>query len=135
MPEEIKPATKPRAAELIDRYEQLLSGRKNFESYWQSLHDYFYLEAQDVNKSYYPGPELDPTYLWDSTTLESADVFASGFMNYLTPPTSKWFRLRHKDPQYGENKAIGDFLEEVAEEVNYVMNRSNFYDQMFPSYK
>ena len=41
MPEEIKPATKPRAAELIDRYEQLLSGRKNFESYWQSLHDYF----------------------------------------------------------------------------------------------
>ena len=135
MPEEIKPATKPRAAELIDRYEQLLSGRKNFESYWQSLHDYFYLEAQDVNKSYYPGTELDPTYLWDSTTLESADVFASGFMNYLTPPTSKWFRLRHRNPRLSENKAIGDFLETVTDEVNYAINRSNFYDQMFPSYK
>ena len=126
---------KSRAAELIERYEELLSARKNFESYWQTLHDYYYLEAQDTNKSYYPGTELDPTYLWDSTTLEAADVFASGFMNYLTPPTSKWFRLRHKDPKLTENKAIGDFLENVTDEVNYVINRSNFYDQMFPSYK
>lgn len=132
---EIKSAGKTRAEELLDRYTELVSGRKNFESYWQTLHDYFYLESQDQNKSYYPGTELDPTYLWDATTLESADVFASGFMNYLTPPTSKWFRLRHKDPNLSENKAIGDFLEDVADEVNYTLNRSNFYDQMFPSYK
>ena len=132
---ETKPSSKPRADELIKKYEQLISSRRNFESYWQSLHDYFYIEAQDINKTYATGNELDATYLWDSTTLESADVFASGFMNYLTPPTSKWFRLRHKDPRLTENKAIGDFLENVTDEVNYVINRSNFYDQMFPSYK
>lgn len=123
------------ADELIRNQQQALSGRSNFESYWQSLHDYFYLESQDVNKSYAAGTELDPSYLWDSTTLESADVFASGFMNYLTPPTSKWFRLRHKNPNLSENKAIYDFLESVTDEVNYTINRSNFYDQMFPSYK
>src|SRR3990167_7971183 len=130
-----KPQSRSRADELIQKHEELLSARKNFESYWQSLHDYFYLESQDTNKTYSPGTELDSTYLWDSTTLEAADVFASGFMNYLTPPTSKWFRLRHKDPHLTENKAIGDFLENVTDEVNYVINRSNFYDQMFPSYK
>lgn len=130
-----KPSSKPRADELIQRFQQLLSGRQQFESYWQCLHDYFYLESQDYNKTYSAGSELDPSYLWDSTTLESADVFASGFMNYLTPPTSKWFRLRHRDPAFGENKAIGDFLEQVTEEVNHVINRSNFYDQIFPSYK
>ena len=134
-PKESFTQSRPRADELIRKYEELLSGRRNFESYWQSLHDYFYLESQDVNKSYSPGTELDPTYLWDSTTLESADVFASGFMNYLTPPTSKWFRLRHKDPKLSEKKAIGDFFEAVTDEVNYAINRSNFYDQMFPSYK
>lgn len=127
--------SKPKAEELIKRYNELLGARRNFESYWQSLHDYFYLESQDYNKSYAPGSELDPTYLWDSTTLEAADVFASGFMNYLTPPTSKWFRLRHRDPKFSENKVIGEFLEQVTEEVNYVINRSNFYDQIFPSYK
>jgi len=125
----------PRAEELITKYEKLLGSRRNFESYWQSLHDYFYLEAQDVNKTYSSGNELEASYLWDSTTIESADVLASGFMNYLTPPTSKWFRLRHKNPNLTENKEIGDFLEDVTDEVNFALNRSNFYDQMFPSYK
>ena len=120
---------------LIDKYNELLGGRKNFESYWQVLHDYFYLESQDVNKSYAPGTELDPGCIWDATTLEAGDVFASGFMNYLTPPTSKWFRLRHKNPKLSENKAIGDWLEDTADEINFTLNRSNFYDQMFPSYK
>lgn len=136
--DKVKPPTVPsktRAQEKIDHYEQNKGGRSNFESYWQTLHDFFFLESQNINRTYYPGTELDFTYLWDSTTLEAADVFASGFMNYLTPPTSKWFRLRHKNPRLSENKAIGDFLETVADEVNYTLNRSNFYDQMFPNYK
>ena len=130
-----KQINKPRADVLIEEYQQQLSARRNFESYWQTLHDYFYIESQDVNKTYSQGNELDPSHLWDSTTLESSDVFASGFMNYLTPPTSKWSRLRHRDPAYSQNKAIGDFFEDVMSEVNFALNRSNFYDQMFPAYK
>lgn len=126
---------KPKAQDKIDKFKQLVSARGNFESYWQTLHDYFYLEAQDVNKSYMQGSELDATYLWDATTLESADVLASGFMNYLTPSTSKWFRLRPKNPKLGENKAVADFLEDVASEVYYALNRCNFYDQCFPAFK
>lgn len=133
--DDIQPKGKSKAEYLLDKYKELLGGRSNFESYWQSLHDYFYVEAPNMNKTYYPGTELDFQYLYDSTTLECADVFASGFMNYLTPPTSKWFRLRHKDPRLTENKEIGDFLENVTDEVNYALNRSNFYDQIFPSYK
>ena len=132
---EPKPLARPRADELIQRYEEELSRRRNFESYWQTLHDYFYIESADVNKSYAVGNEIDPSMLWDSTTLESSDVFASGFMNYLTPPTSKWARLRHRDPELSSNEAVGTFLEDVMAEVNSALNRSNFYDQMFPSYK
>ncbi len=126
---------KPRADELIQQYEQELSKRRNFESYWQTLHDYFYIESADVNKTYSQGNELDPSMLWDSTTLECADVFASGFMNYLTPPTSHWSRLRHRNKELSSMKAVGDFFEDVMSEVNYAFNRSNFYDQMFPAYK
>lgn len=128
-------SSKPRADELIQRYEQELSKRRNFESYWQTLHDYFYIESTDSNKTYSPGNELDHSQLWDSTTLEASDVFASGFMNYLTPPTSKWSRLRHRNPALTANKAVGEFFEDVMNEVMYALNRSNFYDQMFPSYK
>lgn len=128
-------SSKPRADELIQQYQEQLSTRRNMESYWQTLHDYFYIESQDVNRTYTQGNELNSANLWDATSLECADVFASGFMNYLTPPTSKWFRLRHKDKDLANNKAVASFLEDVASEVNYTLNRSNFYDQMFPAYK
>ncbi len=127
--------TKPRADQLIQQYEQELSKRRNFESYWQTLHDYFYIESSDVNRTYSQGNELNSTYLWDSTTLECSDVFASGFMNYLTPPTSHWSRLRHRNKEMSSQKVVGDFFEDVMAEVNYAFNRSNFYDQMFPAYK
>jgi hypothetical protein len=130
-----KAPSRPRADELIKRYEEELSKRRQFEGYWQTLHDYFYIESSEVNKTYSEGNELNPSFLWDSTTLECADVFASGFMNYLTPPSSKWAKLRHRDPELAMNKAVAKFLENVTEEVNYALNRSNFYDQMFPSYK
>jgi len=135
MPEDKQPSNKPKAEELIKWYKQALASRQNFDNYWQTLHDYFYIEAADYSKSYYPGTELDSTYLWDSTTLEAGDVLASGFMNYLTPPQSKWFRLRARSIELADNKKVAYYLEDVAEEVNYTLNRSNFYDQVFPSYK
>ena len=124
-----------RADQLVKEYQEELGVRRNFEGYWQTLHDYFYIESPDVNKTYATGNELDPSFLWDATTLEAADVFASGFMNYLTPPTSHWSRLRHRDSELSANKRVGDFFEDVMSEVNFALNRSNFYDQMFPAYK
>ena len=51
--------SRPRAEVLVDFYQKLKGDRSNFESYWQSLHDYFYIEAEDVSVSYYPGSELN----------------------------------------------------------------------------
>lgn len=128
-------AAEPRAKQLIDFYQRLKGERANFESYWQSLHDYFYLESPDVQSQTMPGSELRADFLWDSTTLESGDVLASGFMNYLTPPTSKWFTLRHRDAALKENNNVQRYFDDVASECLLTLNRSNFYDQMFNSYK
>jgi len=125
----------PRAVQLIKQYEKVKGGRANFESYWQSLHDYFYVESPDVSSMNAPGSELNFNNIWDSSTLEAADVLASGFMNYLTPPTSMWFRLKHSDPELASNKNVGNYLSDVAAEVNYAINRSNFYHQAHPVYK
>jgi hypothetical protein len=121
--------------QLLQLYETLKGKRSNWESYWQSLHDYFYIESQDVNRTYYPGTELTSDYLFDATTLEAADVLASGFMNYLTPPASKWFTLTAKNDALKDNKDVAMFLQEVADEVNSALNRSNFYNQIIASYK
>lgn len=128
-------ADKPRAEQLIQQYEMHKGSRLNFESYWQSLHDYFYIEASDINRGYLAGTELNANALFDSTTLDAGDVLASGFMNYLTPPTSKWFSLRPRNPLYAQNKNVLSYFEDVADEVNYALNRSNFYSQIYASYK
>jgi len=120
---------------LLKKYKALSGTRQNFDSYWQDLHEYFYVESPNHNTAYYPGTELETGNLYDSTTLESADVLASGFMNYLTPPSAKWFRLRSKDPRLMDNKEVADFLDDVSDEVYHTLNKSNFYQQMFPSYK
>lgn len=125
----------PKAVQKIDYYNRLKGQRSNFESYWQSLHDYFYIESQDINAIQAPGSELKNDYLYDATTLEAADVLAAGFMNYLTPPTSKWFGLRAKDPLLKDNKVVGRYLADVTDQVNYTLNKSNFYNQIISSYK
>lgn len=136
--ESVKPSpimNSPRAQQLIDLYTTLKGQRSNFESYWQSLHDYFYIEAPDINKSYSMGTELSVDALYDSTTLEAGDVLASGFMNYLTPPTSKWFGLRPRNIALRDNKKVLRWCADAVDQVNYTLNKSNFYEQMFASYK
>ena len=123
------------AKNIIDRYNRGKGERANFESYWQTLHDYFYIESEDSNRAYAQGSELDSRVLFDSTTLEGADIFASGFMSYLTPPTSKWFRLSPKDRRMRESKRIVSWFEDVADECHLALNRSSFYDIMFSNYK
>jgi len=123
------------AKEKIKAYKVLIGQRENFASYWQNLHDYFYIESPDVNRAYYPGTEMNTNVLYDSTTLEAPDILASGFMNYLTPPTAKWFRLRSKDQRLLDNKEVTDFLDDVADEVYHTLNKSNFYEASFPNYK
>ena len=133
--QKVKGMNSSRADDLIGKHKELVGLRSNFMGYWQSLHDYFYVESPDLNAAYSAGSELNTNYLFDSTTLETADVLASGFMNYLTPPSSKWFKLRAKNPILSEDKEISDYLETVEREVFHTLNKSNFYQMMFPSYK
>jgi hypothetical protein len=120
----------------IIRHKNNLKGpRSNFDTYYQTLHDYFYVEAENINRTYYPGTELDFLYLLDSTSLELADVLASGIQMYLTPSEQSWFSLSHPNKALRDVKAVNMWMQDVAEELNYTLNRSNFYHQMPIFYK
>jgi hypothetical protein len=123
------------AEQLLKNHKQLCSSRTNFESYWQQLHDYFYVEAQDLNKSYYPGTELSHSELYDSNSLDAADILASGFMNYLTPQTTEWFDLEPAEDAFKESRAIRTYFQDVRDEINLALNRSNYYPQKSEFFK
>jgi hypothetical protein len=124
-----------RAETLLDLYDVVKGLRSNFETYWQTLHDYFYIEGENVSTDYAEGAELTVDNLFDSSTIESADVLASGFMNYLTPPTTKWFNLTTRNIHNRDNKKVTDYLEDVRDELYYILNKSNFNNQMISCYK
>ena len=109
--------------------------RSNFDTYYQTLHDYFYVEAENINKSYYAGTELDYLYLLDATSLDLPDILASGIANYLTPSNSRWMALEHPDRSLRDSKSVRGWMQDTADEVNYTLNRSNFYNQIPIFYK
>jgi hypothetical protein len=122
--------------EKIVRFKGQLKGqRSNLDTYYQTLHDYFYVEAENINRTYYPGTELDYLYLLDGTSLELADTLASGVANYLTPSASNWFSLEHPDRAIRADKNVRIWMQDTMDEVNFVLNRSNFYNQMPIFYK
>ena len=120
---------------LIDLYNVKKGERQNWEAYWQSLHDYFYIESDDVTSKTAEGSTLNANYIYDATTLDAADTLAAGFMDYLTPPTTKWSKMTHRDPKLQMNKEVSDYFEEVNDIYHQTLNNSNFYNQMFPTYK
>lgn len=118
---------------ILTQFKEVKGARQNFDTYYQTLHDIFYVEAENINKAYYPGTELDFTDLFDTQTLQSADVLTAGITNYLTPSTSKWFAIRTKNPMKMESKVVMTYLKDVEAEVYHVLNNSNFYS-MIPEF-
>ena len=123
------------AEKIITNKGHLVGQRTNFDTYFQTLHDYFYVEAENTNRSYYPGTELDFFYLLDGTSLDLADILASGITNYLTPGSSQWLALVHPDKELNQKKAVRGWMQDTADELNYTLARSNFYNQMPQFYK
>lgn len=129
------PAQDLSAEKICQNKNNLKGQRANFDTYYQTLHDYFYVEAENINRSYYPGTELDFFYLLDGTSLDLPDILASGIQNYLTPGATPWFTLTHPDKMIADRKAVRMWMQDTTDEVNYTLSRSNFYNQMPQFYK
>jgi len=118
---------------VIKEKDNVKNERNNFGTYWQILHDYFYVDSSNITTARSAGEELDFFNLYDNTTLDSADILASGMTNYLTPYTSKWISLRPINQQLLRDKEVMAWMQAAEEEVSYILANSNFYTNM-PSF-
>lgn len=109
--------------------------RVNWESYWQTVHDYWAIETDNINRTYSPGDELDFVELYDATSLNLANILPSGLMHRMTPFSGHWIGLRHKDPMMNNKRAVGRWYKEAEDEIFYILSNSNFYDEIFSFYK
>ena len=121
------------AGKICKNYKDLKSSRMDFDSYYQVLHNYFYVESSNITAKKNKGAEIN--MLLDSTSLDVGDVLASGLANYLTPEASKWLYLEHSNPQLRDLKEVKQWFQDVTDEVLLTLSRSNFYNQMPIFYK
>jgi hypothetical protein len=121
--------------QILKEKQQGVTARANIESHWQSLHDYFDNVGMDINTQFVSGNELTITNLYDTYSLETADVLAAGLNNYLTPSASRWFGFRTKDPLKMEKKRVLHYLKDVEAEVQHALNNSNYYNVVPDFYK
>ena len=118
---------------IAKNFSNLKSSRTDFDSFYQVLHNYFFVESSNVTAKKNKGAEINT--LLDSTSLTAGNVLASGLANYLTPEASKWVYLEHPNPALKENKQVVEWMQDVADEVLLTLSRSNFYNQMPIFYK
>lgn len=114
-------------------YENVKSARTDFDSYYQVLHDYFYVEGTNITNKKNKGAKIHTLY--DATSLDCGDILAAGLANYLTPEASKWVYLEHSNPALRDNKEVKEWMQDVSSEVLLTLSRSNFYNQMPIFYK
>lgn len=121
------------AEKICKNFTGLKSSRADFDSFYQVLHNYFYVEGNNVTDKKNKGAEINT--LLDATSLNAGDVLASGLANYLTPEASKWLFLEHANPALRDNKDVKRWCQDTTDEVLLTLSRSNFYNQMPIFYK
>lgn len=121
------------AEKIIKNYMQLKSSRSDFDTLYQKLHNFFFVEGSNITEERNKGAELHA--LLDSTSIDCADVLAAGLCAYLTPESSKWLFLEHSDRALREDDEVKRWMNNVSDEVLLTLSRSNFYNEMPIFYK
>jgi len=118
---------------LIRLFERLKSARATHESHWQEITDYFLPTKATITKQRTPGQKLRIDK-YDSTPVDSLQVFAAGLHSYLTNPASRWFNLGIREKELAQIKEVKDFLAVCQEELFRAINNSNFNQQIHEGY-
>ena len=101
------------AEKIIKNQEQLKSSRSDFDSLYQVLHNYFFVEGSNITDEKNKGAQLHS--LLDSTSIDCADILAAGLCAYLTPESSKWLHLEHSDPKLRENDEVKRWMSDASD--------------------
>ncbi len=115
----------------VARYERLKGDRGTFEAHVQDVCDYTLPRKAVISKTRTEGAEVEHI-LFDSTTVDANDKFATGMYNFMTPAGKRWFMMTAGD---GEEQAqFKDMMSGATETLHEQVNLSNFSMEIFDDY-
>lgn len=120
---------------LLTRWGQMKTERASWWGQWQEISDYVIpwggrFFRQDRDKGHRRGTRIN-----DNTGIRALRTLGAGLMAGATSPARPWFRLATHDPALNQAQPVKLWLNEVAERMHAVFQKSNTYDALQQIYE
>jgi len=123
-------------AKVKARFRELFDKRQNYEKRWKSIRDYqlphigYFDDTADSSNA----ARRRDDKIYSGIAWESAQIFASGVMSGLTPPSRQWFKFTFEDRELADNTQASAVLDERQEILTAILAKSNFYNAIHSVY-
>ena len=117
------------ADKTIKLYQELMSEKSNFTTFFQEVTDYILPYASNTRQWESPGTRRG-VERYDSTAVEACERLSASLGTTLTNASSKWFQLQAEDDHLREDSDVSSWLEASAERMYDALAQSNFYTQI-----
>jgi hypothetical protein len=77
---------------------------------------------------------LDGSLMLDTLPMDAVEVYASGFMSYMTDPSSTWFKVITGDQDLDDQHDVIDFSAAVSKVLRSIIEGSNLYPEFLNVY-
>lgn len=118
---------------LVKRFDTIRSNRQQWDNLNQDVADRCLPQKAIITETRTPGTKIKTTN-YDSTAIQSAQIFAAGLHSYLTNPASKWFALEMKEKDLKDDFEVKNWLKEAEDAIFSTLNSSNFNQVIHEDY-
>lgn len=120
---------------LLKRWGQMKTERASWWAHWQEVSTYVLPWSgryfrQDRDKGIRRGNQI-----YDNTGIRALRTLGAGLMAGATSPARPWFRLATHDPELNRAQPVKLWLNEVAERMHAVFQKSNTYRALHQVYE
>ena len=121
------------AQTVLRKHESMVSGRVNWESYWDDIAKFFVPRKDTVYGNSTPG-ERKANRLFDTVGIQAVDDLAAALHSLFTNSKLIWFGLSTGDPELDSKDAIQKWLHKTTLKLLSIINNSNFQVEILETY-
>lgn len=118
------------AKQILSRQNHLENLRANYTDRWQEVADFVCPYRDDIRGNLVKG-EAKGKKIFDGTAVSAAVLAADGIHGYHVSPAFPWFKYQMNRKQVNKIPVVMDWLQENEFNMYMVLNRSNFYSEMW----
>ena len=125
------------AAQIVTRYQRLLTRRANFDLLVDEVAEFVLPHRGSIRRrelsAQVPG-EKQTTRLFDATGAEANRLLAASMQGSLTSSAIPWFHLKTREDYLNKIKRVQDWLEDTEQRLYLAFRQSNYYAETVEVY-